>query len=366
MLAVFLALCVVSAHALSASKDFPSDFLWGAATAAYQIEGAYDVDGKGPSIWDQWSKVAGHTHDGDTGDVADDSYHRFEEDLDLLSAIGFSTYRFSISWTRIIPTGRFSEGVNKKGLDFYRRVLDACKKRNLTPLVTLFHWDTPLGFFNGSQSEPVGWLREEIIDEYVNYATLIFQTFPQVPYYLTFNEPLSFVKNGYGQDGTLAPGRWSNRTQCLFGNSAVEPYIAGHHVLLAHARAVAAYRSFNLSGKIGITLDISFAESLDSNVETDLEASERSLQFQVGWWAGPIFKGDYPRVMREQLGNRLPQFSEEEKKLILGSHDFYGCNHYTSSYVTSGRVGKSQDGWSFDQNVTNTHYRNKIPIGVSK
>lgn len=359
-LLLFVSLTVTSA-ALS-RHDFPATMGWGCATAAWQVEGAWNSSGKGPSIWDVWTHEQGQRF----GDVADDEYNvaHMENDVKLLASLGFSHYRLSISWPRIVPTGRFSEGINQRGLQYYARVLATLDRYGIIPVVTLFHWDTPyVSFFNGSQTGPVGWLRKDIVQEFVNYATLIFKTFPNVPYYLTFNEPLSFIWDGYGSNAA-APGRCSNRSECPYGNSATEPYAAGHNVLLAHAYTVAAYRALGLRGKIGITLDLSFAVPLSSANASDVEAAERSMEFQVGWWADPIYRGDYPASMRAALGNRLPRFTSQESKLIRGSHDFFGLNHYTSAYVTAGRDGVPSDGWKYDQNVQYHHTRNGVPIGT--
>jgi beta-glucosidase len=340
--------------------SFPDEFFFGTATAAYQVEGAYNVDGRGLSIWDVWS--AKHSFDHETGNVADDEYFRLEEDIQLIASLNFTHYRFSISWSRVIPTGKIKDGVNPLGLAYYQRVFDLCEKYHIVPFVTLFHWDTPLTFFSGNQSAAVGWLRPEIVSDFVDYATLIFKTFPDQPYFLTFNEPLSFIKNGYTAP-TQAPGRCGNRSVCMYGDAETEPYLAGHHVLLAHAQTVKVFREMNYKGQIGITLDITFAVPLDSDSEEDKQAADRSMLFQVGWWAFPIYFGTYPPVMKELLGARLPTFSPEESALIKGSHDFFGTNHYTSAYVSSGRSGQPQDGWSYDQNVTYSHEKNGVPIG---
>ena len=354
-------LVLTEAAPMIRKSSFPASFFFGTATAAYQVEGAANEDGRGPCIWDQWGPA--HSYHNETGEIADDEYHRLEEDILLMKDLNFSQYRFSISWTRVIPTGKLSDGINQKGVDYYQKVFDLCEKYDITPFVTMFHWDTPLPFFSGDQNGPVGWLRPEIVDDFVDYATFLFKTFPNKPFWLTFNEPLSFIKNGYGAVGTQAPGRCSDRALCPFGNSATEPYIAAHHVLLAHAKTVAAFRAMNYKGEIGITLDITYAAPYDLTALDDLEASDRSMMFQVGWWAYPIYFGEYPPIMRALVGDRLPKFSPEESALIKGSHDFFGTNHYTSSYVQAGRQGVASDGWSYDQNVTYTHVKNGVPIG---
>ncbi|EWM27607.1 glycosyl hydrolase family 1 [Nannochloropsis gaditana] len=323
------------------SAPYPSDFAWGAATAAYQVEGAYNTDGRGMSIWDTFSHIPGKTANGDTGDVADDSYHRYEEDIKLAVEMGITHYRMSISWPRIMPNGKLP--LNPKGVAFYNDVINTLLAHNIEPFVTLYHWDLPQALANDSagQSEGdklfgKGWLEASVADDFVTYAEACFLQFgDRVSNWLTFNEPLTFVNLGYGS-GTHAPGRCSGCS--LGGDSATEPYIAAHNVLRAHGKAVARYRQLKamapsmLDGKIGITLNCDWGEPFTSSKD-DEEAATRFLEFQLAWYADPVFFGTYPASMVAAVGDRLPKFTAEEAAQLKGSWDFFGLNHYTSKYV---------------------------------
>ncbi|BCX49814.1 beta-glucosidase [Haloferula helveola] len=308
---------------------FPEGFTWGTATSAYQIEGGHDADGKGPSIWDAFCQVPGRVAEGDTGQLACDHYHRFREDVALMASLGLKAYRFSISWPRVMPTGRLEKGsIKREGIRFYSDLIDALLEHGIEPWVTLYHWDLPLAL----QTERDGWLNPEIADDFEAYARLCFEEFgDRVKHWITFNEPWVVTILGYGQ-GVFAPGRESN----------VEPYIAGHHILRSHAKAVQCYRSEfeHQGGKIGITNNCDWREPLTDRPE-DHEAAERALLFYLGWFADPVFKtGDYPEVMRERVGDRLPEFTDEERRSLLGSSDFFGLNHYTTMFA----AGASKDG----------------------
>ena len=220
----------------------PDGFAFGAATAAYQIEGAAQEGGRGPSIWDAFSHEKGKTHDGDSGDVADDHYHRYPEDIDLLAKAGIRHYRLSLSWSRLMPDGRT---LNDEGVAFYSALLDLLKEKNIEPRVTLYHWDLPLAL----EEEYKGWLSPSVIEDFASYADRCFELFPQVRTWTTFNEPLTFVGGGYGT-GVMAPGRCSDRTRCEEGDSETEPLLAAHHVLLAHAYAAQKFRARISDGTI--------------------------------------------------------------------------------------------------------------------
>jgi len=343
---------------------FPKGFMFGSATAAYQCEGAYKEDGRGASIWDVFSHIPGKTYNGDTGDLADDQYHLFDEDIDRMAWVGFDFYRFSISPTRILPNGTLP--VNQKGIDHYNKVIDYLIKRGVKPFVTLYHWDYP----NKLDEEYEGWLSEKSTADFLAYAEICFKAFgDRVKYWLTFNEPWTFTFQGYGI-GVHAPGRCSDRSACKRGNSSHEPYVAAHNVLRTHARAVELYRrkyQEEQGGKIGITLNTDWAEPYTNSTE-DLAAAERSMMFQFGWFAHPVFYGDYPSVMRENCGERLPTFSPEDRKLLKGSLDFLGLNHYGSHYSmnpksNAGPIPVNFEGWVEDQRVVSTYYRNGKAIG---
>lgn len=348
----------------SCASAFPKDFAWGAATAAYQIEGAYKEGGRGLSIWDTFSHTPGKTANGDTGDVADDSYHRFEQDIALAQQMGITHYRFSIAWSRILPNGDFP--VNKEGVEFYNKLINTLISKGIEPFVTLYHWDLPQAL----EDKYEGWLDERSVAAFSRYAEVCFLNFgDRVKNWLTFNEPLTFVGLGYAY-GIHAPGRCSDRSRCAKGNSGTEPYIVAHNVLKAHGRAVAIYRELKqatdkiLDGKIGITLNVDWAEPL-TNSQADKDAAERLLQFNLAWFADPVFFGKYPDVMVQNVGGRLPSFTAEESALIKGSWDFFGLNHYTSKYAAQPNWGFSPGSYDGDTWVaTTTTGSNGKPIGV--
>ncbi|NRA38011.1 MAG: beta-glucosidase [Planctomycetes bacterium] len=296
--------------------SFPQGFTWGSATSSYQIEGAFNHGGRGLSIWDVFARTQGKTHNGDHGDVACDHYHRYAEDVGLMKDMHLGAYRFSISWSRIQPLG-YGE-VNTEGIAFYDRLIDELLSQGIQPWVTLFHWDLPLAL----QLEQDGFLNPHFADYFANYADLCFKHFgDRVKNWITLNEPWCSAFLGHG-NGYFAPGRISND----------EPYIAAHNLLRAHGRAVDVYRQKyqgSQQGVIGITNNCDWREPLTDS-QADKDAAQRALEFFLGWFADPVYKGDYPESMRRLVGDRLPQFSSEDKKLLLGSSDFFGLNHYTT------------------------------------
>ncbi|WP_111307167.1 GH1 family beta-glucosidase [Confluentibacter sediminis] len=323
-------------------KTFPDDFIWGTATSSYQIEGAALKSGKGPSIWDAFSNIPGKTHNGETGEIACDHYHKFKDDIQLMKNMGVKAYRFSIAWARIMPTGKSI--INEEGIAFYSALIDELIKADIVPWVTLYHWDLPLAL----QLEDDGWLGASLPDYFAAYADVCFEHFgDRVKNWITLNEPWVASILGYGQ-GVFAPGRVSTS----------EPYLAGHHFILAHAKAVHIYRekySYQ-NGNIGITNNCDWREPL-TNSENDKQAAERALEFFLAWFADPIYKGDYPKSMKERLGNRLPEFTSEEKVMIQGTSDFFGLNHYTTMYAAHNDGTKKEQsvygngGISEDQDV---------------
>ncbi len=299
-------------------KKFPSDFIWGTATSSYQIEGAAALDGKGPSIWDAFTGIPERVHNGDTGEVACDHYHKYKEDIQLMKDMGVKAYRFSISWPRVLPTGKGK--VNEAGIKFYSDLIDELLKADIVPWVTLYHWDLPLAL----QLEEDGWTGANISDHFAAYADLCFDRFgDRVKNWITLNEPWVVAILGYGQ-GVFAPGRVSNS----------EPYLAGHQLILAHAKAYNLYKEkySHQNGVIGITNNCDWREPL-TNSQADKDAAERALHFFLAWFADPIYKGDYPDTMKERLGDRLPTFTAEERAMVLGTTDFFGLNHYTTMYA---------------------------------
>ncbi|RVX70599.1 hypothetical protein B0A52_05251 [Exophiala mesophila] len=317
---------------IAPKAGLPANFLWGFATAAYQIEGGATADGRGPSIWDTFTKIPGKIAGGATGDVACDSYHRTDQDIELLKKLGAKVYRFSISWSRVIPLGGRNDPVNEKGLQYYVKFVDDLLDAGIVPFVTLFHWDLPDeldkrygGFLN----------KEEFVADFANYAKVMFTALPKVKDWITFNEPFCSAVLGYNV-GQFAPGHTSDRTKSDIGDGSTEPWIVGHHILIAHGQAVKIYREeFKeaAGGQIGITLNGDWTEPWDPNSEADREACDRKIEFAISWFADPVYFGHYPESMVKQLGDRLPSFTEEESQLVKGSNDFYGMNHYCANYI---------------------------------
>jgi beta-glucosidase len=327
---------------------FPQGFTWGCATASYQIEGAWLEGGKGLSIWDAFSHTPGKILHGHTGDVACDHFHRYKEDVALMAEMGLPAYRFSISWPRIQPTGYGKP--NPQGIRFYSDLIDELLKRNITPWVTLYHWDLPLAL----QLECDGWLSPQIAGFFRDYSDICFSHFgDRVKNWITFNEPWVTAILGYGQ-GFLAPGRVSRS----------EPYLAAHQMLRSHGRAVDLYRNtyHRQNGSIGMTNNCDWREPKTES-EMDRAAAQRALEFFLGWFADPIYFGDYPEVMRRRVNDRLPKFDSRDHQLIKGSNDYFGLNHYTTMVVNDAQ-GKScghdiysNAGIAEDQDIQLSHDR---------
>lgn len=294
------------------------EFLWGSATAAYQVEGAWNRDGRQPSIWDDFCHQVDKPCSGDSGDVADDFYDRYAQDIDMLANLGFNSLRLSISWPRIFPLGQ--DGLhhpNPLGIKFYKNVLSQLAEKGVTPMVTIYHWDLP---------NDLDWLSDTVVPEYVKYAEFLFETFPEIKNWATFNEPLSFCPGGY-QGGFWPPSIQSDflHLQC------------GHHVLQAHAAAVKMYRNRfqqKAGGKIGIVIDYKWAYPWNASSADDIRSAQLHRDFHLGWWADPIFlTGDYPHSLRNFYGDNLPTFTKDEITSLRGSADFYGLNTYGGKFV---------------------------------
>ncbi|KAL5514671.1 BGL1B_1 [Sanghuangporus baumii] len=311
------------------------NFLWGFATASFQVEGSTDVDGRGKSIWDDFSRTPGKTLDGRNGDVATDSYRLWREDVALLKQYGVRSYRFSISWSRIIPLGGRLDPINPKGIEYYNNLINALIENGITPFVTIYHWDLPQALHDRYG----GWLnKEEIVKDFTNYSRVCFEAFgDRVKYWLTMNEPWCISILGYGR-GVFAPGRSSDRLRSSKGDSSTEPWVVGHNVLLAHASAVNIYRrdyKQEQHGVIGITLNGDWAIPYDDSPE-NVESAQHALDVAIGWFADPIYLGSYPEYMKQMLGDRLPTFTPAEIALVHGSSDFYGMNTYTTNLTREG------------------------------
>ena len=294
---------------------FPPGFVWGASTSAYQIEGAWNEDGRGESIWDRFSHRMGTTRNGDTGDVAADHYHRMTADVRLMQELGLTAYRFSISWPRVLPHG--GGKVNPAGLDFYERLVDTLLAANVMPVATLYHWDLPQAL-----QEAGGWPNREIVDYFADYARLMFDTLgDRVTVWDTHNEPRVAAFLGYG-DGIFAPGI-ADYTQA---------YQAAHHLLLAHGRCVEVYRQGGYHGQIGIILDSEHSLPASDN-EADQYACQRYYEQDTGFFADALFKGEYPASLMDWIGSMAPRVRSGDMALISSPIDFVGVNYYRTTRV---------------------------------
>ncbi|XP_057531057.1 beta-glucosidase 40 [Amaranthus tricolor] len=317
-------------------KNFPKNFVFGTASSAYQYEGAVKEDGRGPSVWDKFAHQFGKVIDFSNADVAEDHYHRYLDDIKLMKDMGVNAYRFSISWTRIFPNG--TGQINQAGVDHYNNVINALLANGIQPWVTMYHWDTPQALEDAYKS----WLNPQIIDDFGAYAETLYEKFgDRVKHWITLNEPHTVAFSGY-DIGIFAPGRCSILLHlfCRAGNSATEPYIAAHNLLLAHATAANIYRTKyqkKQGGSIGASFDVMWYEPA-TNTTGDIEATQRSQDFQLGWFLDPLMFGDYPSSMRQRVRDRLPKFTAEQTALIKGSLDFVGINHYTTYYARSNKT----------------------------
>uniref|UniRef100_A0A8C5LYM6 Cytosolic beta-glucosidase n=1 Tax=Leptobrachium leishanense TaxID=445787 RepID=A0A8C5LYM6_9ANUR len=313
--------------------QYPKDFAWGASTAAYQIEGGWDADGKGLNVWDTFTHQGGdRVFKNQTGDVACGSYTLWEEDLKCIKQLGLTHYRFSISWSRLLPDGT-TGFINQKGVDYYNMVIDSLLENTVVPVVTLYHFDMPQAI-----EDEGGWNSEKTVDTFENFARFCFKTFGnRVKLWITINEPYVVAKHSY-EDGVFAPGKT---------NKGFGAYQAAHNMLLAHAKAWHAYNNSYKSqqkGLVSIALNSDWAEPFDPNSTKDKEATERYLAFRLGWFAKPIFvDGDYPEVMKVEVSkrskeqglqnSRLPEFTNEEKVMMKGTADFFCLNYYTTRMI---------------------------------
>ncbi|KAM3326354.1 beta-glucosidase 11 isoform X2 [Capsicum chacoense] len=295
--------------------DFPPGFVFGAGTSAYQIEGAAFEDGRTPSIWDTFAR-AGFSC-GASGDIACDLYRKYKDDVQLMADTGLEAYRFSISWSRLIPGGRGP--INPKGLQFYNNYIDELISHGIQPHVTLFHSDLPQTL----EDEYGGWLSRKmcmsIVKDFTEYA-----------------EANIYALGGYDY-GFTPPGRCSPPfgVNCSRGNSSAEPYMVVHNMLLAHSSVTKLYRRNYKStqrGFVGFSIYGLWCVPY-SNATADVVAAQRTNEFYTGWIMNPFIFGDYPSVMKKAAGTRIPTFTEYEAKLVKGSADFIGLNHYTTVFV---------------------------------
>ncbi len=307
---------------------FPTDFAWGAATSSYQIEGAVDEDGRGPSIWDTFSHAPGKVANGDTGDVADDHYHRWAEDVDLMAAYGLRAYRFSVAWPRIQPDGRGP--ANAAGVAFYDRLVDRLLEKGIRPAVTLNHWDLPQAL----QDDGGGWQNRDTVDRFAEYAAIMYDALgDRIAWWITHNEPWVACALGY-RLGIHAPG-WQD----------VEAELrASHHLLLSHGAAVRAYRESGRTAPIGITLNL-----LPTYPQEETDADRRAAVLSDGytnrWYLDPVFRAAYPADMLDYFGQRfaLDWIRPGDLERVAEPIDFLGVNYYARRIVRAPREGEAAE-----------------------
>ena len=281
--------------------SFPVGFKWGVATAAYQIEGGWDEDGKGMNIWDTFTSIPGNIDDGSDGKIACDSYHKYKEDVQLIKSMGLTSYRFSIAWTRIMPNGTLP--INQAGINYYNDLITELLANGIEPVATLYHWDIPQ-----AHQDLGGWTDPNIATYFEEYARFCFAQFgANVKQWITLNEPYVTSINGYGT-GEHAPG--------LTGIGDLV-YQAAHNQIRAHAKAYRVYETEfkpTQTGMCGITLNIHWKVAENETDQAHLDARETRIQFELGWFGHPIFiDGEYPPIMRQKVGGRIiskqPQLS---------------------------------------------------------
>ena len=318
------------------ASPFPKNFLWGASTSAYQIEGAAREDGKGLSVWDDFAHKSGKIHDGETGDVACDFYHRYAEDIAHMRDMGLTAFRFSVSWPRVLPEGTGS--VNQRGLDFYSRLVDALLAAGIAPVATLFHWDTPLALHRRG-----GWLSRDMPQWFGDYAATVARALSdRVTHWLTINEPRSFIGGAY-VTGVQAPGEKLARAEYMR---------AAHITFLAHGRAVQAIRAnAHQPVQVGYACDVSpslpasdsaadVAAAHDSTFSSPLDHFSGAHWWRENsWWLDPVFLGRYPASALAALGKDAPEILAGDMETIHQPLDFLGANIYGGWLVRAGANG---------------------------
>ncbi|MHB1699365.1 MAG: GH1 family beta-glucosidase [Acidobacteriaceae bacterium] len=317
------------AHPSAGSSDqrFPDGFLWGTATASYQVEGAAREEGRGISIWDTFSHKPGMTSNGDTGDVADDHFHRYKEDVQLMKALGIKGYRFSVAWPRVYPNGTGTP--NPKGLDFYNRLLDELLAADIQPFCTLYHWDLPQAL-----QDKGGWQSRDTAEAFADYAGYVAgRLSDRVTHFMTMNEIRTFVEEGY-KSGVFAPGLKLNEAGVAQ---------ASHYAALGHGLAVRAIRAHARQGtKVGLADNPNAAIPVIETPE-HIEAAIRAMREENAMFLTVIMEGRYTDAYLERLGAAAPKFAPEDMKAIGSPLDFIGLNIYEPTYV---RADGSQKGYS--------------------
>jgi beta-glucosidase len=307
------------------AQRFPPDFLWGTATAAYQIEGGATDDGRGESIWDRFSHTPGKTHAGDTGDVACDHYHRWGEDVALMRELGVSAYRLSIAWSRILPRG--AGAINEAGLAWYERLIDALLEAGIQPWVTLYHWDLPQ-----SLQDRGGWAARDTVDGFGAYADVVARRLgDRVAGWITHNEPWVAAFAGH-LHGRHAPGLSDLPTALQ----------VSHHLLLSHGRAMAAIRGAVRGAKVGITLNTTLGRPASESPE-DATAAERFDRHLNAWFMDPLYGRGYPADLVEWYGAAMPSVSDADLAEIAAPMDFLGVNFYFPQYVRNAERGPDRE-----------------------
>lgn len=316
---------------------FAKDFVWGAATSSYQIEGTGRDSGKGQNIWDVFTKEPGRVYEGHTGDIACDHYHRFREDVAYMKELGLKGYRFSIDWSRVLPEG--TGKVNEKGIDFYNALIDELLEQGIEPYITLYHWELPYEIYKRG-----GWMNPEIVEWFGQYARLVAERFSdRVKYFFTLNEPQCFVGLGFLQ-GCHAPGVKAPLR---------DTFEMAHNALKAHGRAVQMLRAY---GKQNVQIGYAPTSGMcypEKETPKDIEAARKALfalpddlsnwTWNVSWWSDPVILGKYPEKGMKKYEKYLPVITDEDMKLISQPIDFYGQNIYNGRCIRMGTDGRPEE-----------------------
>lgn len=316
---------------------FAKDFVWGAATSSYQIEGTGRDSGKGQNIWDVFTKEPGRVYEGHTGDIACDHYHRFREDVAYMKELGLKGYRFSIDWSRVLPEG--TGKVNEKGIDFYNALIDELLEQGIEPYITLYHWELPYEIYKRG-----GWMNPEIVEWFGQYARLVAERFSdRVKYFFTLNEPQCFVGLGFLQ-GCHAPG---------VKVPLRDTFEMAHNALKAHGRAVQMLRAY---GKQNVQIGYAPTSGMcypEKETPKDIEAARKALfalpddlsnwTWNVSWWSDPVILGKYPEEGMKKYEKYLPVITDEDMKLISQPIDFYGQNIYNGRCIRMGTDGRPEE-----------------------
>ncbi|MBL8050645.1 MAG: beta-glucosidase, partial [Anaerolineales bacterium] len=309
---------------MNQNHKFPKDFLWGAATASYQIEGAWNEDGRGESIWDRFSKTPGKVLNGDTGDVACDHYHLWRDDIKLMKSLGLNAYRFSIAWPRILPSG--SGQVNEAGIDFYSQLVDGLLEVGIRPFATLYHWDLPQAL-----QDKGGWPARMVVDAFVEYTDVITRALgDRVKDWITLNEPWVSAFVGY-KDGRHAPGH----------THLDEAIAASHHLLLSHGRSVPVIRSNVKNANVGITLNLTPQMPASASL-ADKKAATQADGYNNRWFLDPLVSRGYPQDMVNAFNTKMEFVQPGDMNDIEVPIDFLGVNYYTR-HVIRAEVDEKQN-----------------------